>query len=253
MSGKSHFSSDLYHDWSAQGCPEVQFSQSLAPPDDLLRVLRLLASNSPPAGVEDLTLHQLHQLYNNMVQEVSLLMNVWNSPHGAQHSPQHPAQQLSDITFGHWSLMYTLCVSPECASMAMQFHWSNAVTGEVYLPNPQKDVCLHVIQQLQLTEEQQEQITWGYIVLQKLMRVVLKKVMLMEALIACFVMGRLTLKQNCQLLLSSYPLVVGVGRVATYISQKYEQKQELQAAERRRQRLQPKGQGSSPSATSTDE
>lgn len=186
--------------------------------------------------------------------------------------------------------------------MALQFYWSNAATGEMYLPDPQKDICLHVIQQLQLTDEQQEQITWGYAVLQRVvallvqhhkqveqqlfsgevnranelfssmvhlpaglqppssvdqvqseqqqlhkqLQLVLKKIMLMEIMIACFVIGRLTLKQNCQLMVSSYPLVLGMARIATYISEMYKQKQERQAAERRRQQLQvqnPAGSG----------
>jgi hypothetical protein len=244
------------------------------------------------AGATDTTLRQLIQLYNSRVQEIALLMNVCENPHGVQHSPQPPVQQLSDLAYGHWSLIYALGVSPKGARVALQFYWSNAVTGEMYLPDPQKDVCLHVIQQLQLTDEQQEQITWGYAVLQRVvallvqhhkqvqqqlfsgevnradelfssvhlpaglqppssidqgqseqqqlykqMQLVLQKLMLMEALIACFVIGRLTLKQNCQLMVSSYPLVLGMARIATYVSEIYKQKQERQAAERRRQRL----------------
>lgn len=164
------------------------------------------------------------------------------------------------------------------------------------MPDPQKDVCLHVIKQLQLTDEQQEQIAWGYSVLHnvvmgplvhkllqsekdlgaaavrsaaslfaavslpaglhaphsdqaqnkqhqqldKEMRVITKKLALMEVLIACFVIGCMTLKQNCQLLLSSYPLVVGVARVATYISEQYQERQDRLAAERQQQLLQQK-------------
>eukprot|EP00775_Hariotina_reticulata_P002598 gene2598-2900_t len=150
---------------SSSAEPLAHLSQPLAPPDDLLWVLRHLACNPP--DVEDMTLQQLQQSYISKIQQMAVLLNVWNNPHGVANSAQHPAQQLWDMFFGHWRLVYALCVSP-CLNgfpKVNQFHWSNAVTGEVYLPNPHKDVCLHVIEQLQLTDEQQEQITWGYSVL----------------------------------------------------------------------------------------
>eukprot|EP00775_Hariotina_reticulata_P005999 gene5999-6237_t len=148
--------------------PLAHLSQPLAPPDDLLILLRLLACN--PSSVEDMTLQQLQQSYISRIQEMAVLMNVWNNPHGAEHSAQHPAQQLWDIFCGHWRLLYALgdSPSPTGLSKVVEFHWSNAVTGKLYMPNPQKEVCLHVIKQLQLTKDQQEQITWGYGVLHNL-------------------------------------------------------------------------------------
>eukprot|EP00775_Hariotina_reticulata_P010228 gene10228-10388_t len=133
----------------------VHLSQPLAPADDLLRVLRHLACNPP--GVEDMTVQQLQQSYTNRIQQMAVLMNVLNNPHGAEESAQPPAQQLWDIFFGHWRLVYALAMSP-CPNgfpTIHRFHWSNAVTGEMYLPNPHTDVCMHVIKQLQLTDELQ--------------------------------------------------------------------------------------------------
>jgi len=50
LSSKSLSTSEKRHQPLAWDRPAEQFSQPLAPPDDLLRVMRQAASNPPPAG-----------------------------------------------------------------------------------------------------------------------------------------------------------------------------------------------------------
>jgi len=80
-----------------------------------------------------------------------------------------------DIVLSYLNLMYTMWVRVGRGNLVSQFAFSNCVTGEVFTPDPHKDLSLQVIELMALTAEQRERIAQGHAVLNRLLKPVMQE------------------------------------------------------------------------------
>lgn len=133
-----------------------QQCSNLNPPDDATQFFRTLISQPPHPRAQTMTLQELLDDYSALICELSLNLVALQSSDLHCNTQEHPLEAIHRLIIRHFHVIVSTALHR--ADLVMAFYASNCATRRLHDDSLQNHVC-RALQQLQLSPQQQQQIS----------------------------------------------------------------------------------------------